>query len=121
MKGLGRKIIRGIMAGGLVIICLATIGNITGQIRSVIMAEKRNKQVEEEIKRLENENTYLQAKIEYSKTDLFWQEAKRQYFGVGGKDDYWLDLPDLGENEREKEEVKVANYQAWIDLFTKGM
>jgi len=103
---------------------LASISNMLKRIQSANRAISENRKIEEEIGILREDNIKLEQNIRYASSSAFVEAKAREYFGLGGINDYWLKLPDMSLEEVKEEDASskdVRNWEKWLDLFTKGM
>ena len=95
--------------------------NINKQAGVWLGAKRMNEELKIEIERLEKENREMEQKIEYATSSAFVSRQAREKFGLGGADDYWLELPeeeDVGKRLYEVDmEEKKAKYEEWLNLF----
>jgi hypothetical protein len=112
-----------ILTGGLLTLLLSSGLNIYRQWTTLRKAEDRNKSMEDKLEKLEEENRHLKAKIEIATTSAYIDRKYREFFGMGGKDDYWLIIPKDSTESSLKREITVVddepNIIKWWNLFIK--
>ena len=107
-----------------IVVIIGGVNNIASQLSTVNKARIRNEETKTEVSEYRQKNIELLEKISYATSSAFVDQALRSYFGVGGKNDYWLILPSM-EIEQKASEASVveakSNMSQWLDLFTKGL
>ncbi len=96
-----------------------TINNIVRQIKVVIRAKEENRQIEENIAKLETDSIELEQNIRYATSSAYLVAVARDEFGLGDLSDYWIEAPDMGIERKEIGEDELhSNWKLWLDLFT---
>lgn len=113
------KNIAGLLISGIILVSVAL--NINKQLNTLIEAKRTNRQMAEEIERLERENRVWEEKIGYSTTSAFLEEEVREKLGMGEREDYWLELPEGNEEENKADEtvIKKPIWRQWLELFNQ--
>ncbi len=107
-----------------VVVIIGGVNNIVNQINTASKARARNETAKKEVGVYRQKNIELLENIRYATSSAFINQALRSYFGVGGKNDYWLILPDMDLSRSDSDSVEIkdkSNVIKWLDLFTKGV
>lgn len=97
-----------------------TLNNVVRQIKVVMGAREENRQIEENIAKLETDNIELEQNIRYATSSAYLAAVARDEFGLGDIGDYWIEAPDMeiGRQEVIRKETDKSNWNLWLDLFT---
>lgn len=105
------------------IFTISSLHNIWGQYSLLKTAQSNLEEISDKIDLLEKDNLKLEEKIKYATTSMGMRRNRAIYYGVGGKDDYWINLPASGKDiefEMETPETRTSeeNWVKWWRLFT---
>jgi len=97
-----------------------TINNIVRQTKVVMRAREENREIEENIAKLETDNIELVQNIRYATSSAYLEAVARDEFGLGDLGDYWIKAPDMNIDGKEtvNDGESKSNWKLWLDLFT---
>jgi len=97
-----------------------TINNIVRQTKVVMRAREENREIEENIAKLETDNIELVQNIRYATSSAYLEAVARDEFGLGDLGDYWIKAPDMKIDGKEtvNDGESKSNWKLWLDLFT---
>ncbi len=96
---------------------------ISEQMVKLWQASRVNQRLGGQIEEYRAKNKDLEGKIKYGQTEEFFQRQSREYWGMGTKNDSWLELPPESSYAalRQKKEPtgeKSEIFWQWWKLFT---
>lgn len=103
-------------------LAISVLLNIKNQYFTLKEAENKNDQLVKKIEDLNSEKQKLIKKIEYATSSAFLDQQIRDKLAMGTENDVWLIVPteiqaDL--RPQVNEDKKQANWQQWLNLFTR--
>ncbi|MBU4210626.1 hypothetical protein KKC08_01495 [Patescibacteria group bacterium] len=101
-------------------VIISSVRNSIKQILILSEAKKENKNLENRLEFLKEENILLKQKLKYASSSAFVAEELRDKFGLGGEDDYWLVLPEIDFSQVHPKlttEEKISNWKKWMLLW----
>jgi hypothetical protein len=106
---------------GLVLI-ISTLLNIRNQYLTLKEAQKKNNELEIKVENMTRLKQKMIKQIEYATSSAFVNQQQRQLLGLGTENDFWLILSEekkLNFYNETNEDVKIPNYQQWLNMFTQ--
>ena len=106
---------------GLLLI-ISTILNIRNQYLTLKEAQKKNNELVTKVENMTKLKQKIIKQIEYATSSAFIDQQQRQLLGLGTENDFWLILSQekkLNYYNETKEDIKIPNYQQWLNLFTQ--
>ena len=113
------------MVGGviLILIILSAVGNIVSQYKVIREAEIKVADLQRKSRLIEAENKQLEQRMEYATSSAFRERKAREWLGMGGNNDFWVDLPmeelKIDFDSTKEIEEPISNVKKWWQLFTK--
>jgi len=105
------------------VILLSTVYKIVNQAVTLSKARMENRDLIEEIQRLEDDNRSLLQKIEEASSSAFREAMVRDKLGMGSEDDYWVIMPENYNFEELYPEYNLGdvkpNWLEWVEVFTR--
>lgn len=96
--------------------------NIKNQLIVLLEARKKNNELEDSIEIMKMKNQKLIKQIEYASSSAFIDQERHDKLALGGNNDVWLILKDeqkIDLRPKVNENIKIANYKQWLNLFTR--